>query len=164
MMRGMAHLSAEDCEAIEEYVRELADALGLRDWLITVSSDSLDENAVIAEIRCVNGRKRARISFASYFKSLDLDVQREVVVHELLHVHWEGAWSVLRHDIADYLGQLLYDHTMQSFRRQAEIGIDGIAHSIAHYLPLPKWEVNDEEEPIVETIDFKEHPTGSARA
>ena len=53
MMRGMAHLSAEDCEAIEEYVRELADALGLRDWLITVSSDSLDENAVIAEIRAV---------------------------------------------------------------------------------------------------------------
>ena len=135
----MDHLSKAEKRAIGRYVREIADLYGLRDWTVEVSDHEPKESDTLAEVTVTPGRHFASIGFAKRYLDESPENQREIVVHELSHIHFEGGWAVLRHDLADYLGQMAYDHSMASFGRQMEMGIDGVAHSIAAHFPLPEW-------------------------
>lgn len=144
----MDELSHDDAAILRDYVRSIADDYGLRDWEFEVSLGFVAEPDTLAEIKCVYGRHSANLSISESFTKATPEMQREVIVHELTHIHFEWAWSVIRHDLADYLGQMNYDHTMASYRRQAEMGIDSVAHSIARFFPLIEWQTFGEETPV----------------
>ena len=130
--------------AVEGYVRELRNALGLGHWSILLPDEypSDDPEGVWAEITPTEGRYRAKLRFGTGFFELDAEETRNTIVHELLHLHFNRAGDVVR--LGPYrqeLGQTLYNSLHEQVKTEIEYGIDALATIIAKRLPLPleKW-------------------------
>lgn len=83
---------------VEKQIRYLADRMGLADWRFTVVSDNATADSW-AEVEVVYGRRLATVHLSPEWDSLPPAEQKEVLVHELVHVHL-GAFG---HLVADLL-------------------------------------------------------------
>lgn len=109
------------------YIRQLADALHLRDWRIEVSEELPAGENSIASCQPVYGRKYAVIRLSEGFLNDDHDEQRHTVIHELLHCHTGPMNRLLEAE----------ESFTASVRQTMEYMVDGLADAIAPLLPLP---------------------------
>jgi hypothetical protein len=136
----MEHLTPSDQHTLEVYIRTLADQLGLRDWEIDLDEHLPDVEDAVATCWCVYGRRSATISVCERFRRLSATRQRVVIVHELLHCHFEHCSQIVREDAA--LGSMRREEAElldAAFTRAFEYGIDATAVAIAPKFPLIQW-------------------------
>lgn len=125
-----------DRQQLGEYLRELADRMGLRDWTINLMHDTPDNPQHAACIEVRYGRKVANISFEEHWAGNDPETLRATCVHELLHCHI----NQVRHpvdNIQSAIGQTLYATTYDALTDYIEHATDAIATEWARTLPLP---------------------------
>jgi hypothetical protein len=121
------------------WVRGLADAMGLRDWTVTVKHDEhgkeLDEDAY-AQVVVTYGQQHAAITLSHDIMTATEDHKRWVVVHELVHCHTDQTMHVLV-AMKDGLSPEVYRLAEATHRRACEQATDAIAKSWAKFLPMP---------------------------
>lgn len=125
-----------DRQALGEYVRDVADMMGLRDWTVGIASDPPDDSDANAKVDVPFGRRCAMIAFAPIWAERDPEGLRQTVVHELLHCH---LWTLdQRHcDLHSVLKESTYAIHHLAHHEALEIAIDSIAQAWAQTLPLP---------------------------
>lgn len=118
-----------------DYIRNLAFSLGLHHWRIQLLREPAGDG-LAADIRIVRGRRIADIRFADNWMTMGFTEQRQMIVHELLHIWFdpiiinvEAASVAMPHAAFKVL-----DHTT---RMQSEYAVDAIAAAIAGWYPLP---------------------------
>lgn len=125
-------------KALTRYARLLADEVGLRDWQIKVSPEPCDPSSS-AHVTIAYGRKLATISVPDDFRDQAPEEQRNSVVHELVHCHFESMANAVQNDLVELLGRPADGLFFASFRRQYEYGTDAVAEALARHLPLIDW-------------------------
>lgn len=141
-------MTEDEFGVLWEYIRDVADTLGLRRWWLGLSpelpGDCNDSEAVcLAEIDCSYAQQRAVIRVEIGFRHANAANQRHAIVHELLHCYLAACRDVIRVDLhaTRALGQTAYDLLFQTFNHALESGVDGIATAIGGSFPLIDWPV-----------------------
>src|ERR1043166_6218667 len=98
------------------YVRQLADLMGLKDWDIRIADEGPEDPNHRAEMDCRYGRKLAWIHLADVMLEEEPQEQRQCLVHELIHPHFDGADKLAR--------RMLSDDGFAGFRLSLEYGVD----------------------------------------
>ncbi len=123
----------------QQYIREQADRLGLRDWDIRLLRESPSVDSADATFSPYGGQKRADIRFAHDWATQSREDQRHVVAHELIHAHTDAIDTVIYQAGQSYPAD--YWSMVRAMHRNAmEFAIDALANSIAPFLPLPETE------------------------
>jgi hypothetical protein len=136
-------MTPDQREWLERYLAELACALDLDPWRITVRTDppTADygdpDDPPLASIDPTYGRRVASLRVVEDFFDLTPAVQRETLLHELLHLYMHPASEVIRCGVGKWIGQAAYEVLLEAFKQQIEYGVDGIAVAIAERFPLP---------------------------
>lgn len=131
-------LSKRERKALLRYMRWVANEMELRDWELELDPDQCAED-VAGHCQVTGGLRHARISVASNFREHSPEEQRDTIVHELVHIHLDGSWRMVQHDLGDALGKPVYYVFCDSYRRAMELGVDALSKSIAKHLPLIEW-------------------------
>ncbi len=131
-------MTLKQYRSLARYIRSIADALGLRDWTFDLSHQPAHDVNEMASIECVFGRRFAVIQVCANFADLDPELQRHVVVHELLHAAMSGTHSYVYHSLPSLLGESGWSAFESAYRQQEEHATDGIAAAIGRGFPL--WE------------------------
>lgn len=118
------------------YLRAMADALGLKDWDFFVEAND-ETGPYQATCAIIVGQKRAKLGFPPSFDNLSPSQQRQTVVHELLHSHFDQ-WKIVINRLSGMLTDRELMLTELAMRDVVEQGIDGVATAIAGWLPLPE--------------------------
>jgi hypothetical protein len=129
-------------QAVTGWLRDAADRLGLRDWVVEVSDDPCEEGSY-ATVTCTSGARHATVKLAADFHDEPLPLQRQVLVHELLHCHLDALSSIVTEDLDGQVAPAVLGVVSSSFERQLEFATDAIAVAIAPSFPLPTWEGSD---------------------
>lgn len=143
-------MTAADQKELGEYLRWIADRMGLRDWRFemivqeTISTDgglAGKDTTFITLGLCspTPGQKKAWIYFAEELRNEKREVLREVVVHELVHCHLVDMYEFGRTGVLDELAQSAYNLFMFGFTQAWEHATDSIARAWAEEMPLIKW-------------------------
>ena len=131
-----------DRAKLGEYVRQMADLMGLKDWEVKLS-DEPPENAEHAA--CIDtryGRKFANISVQAEWASEPPETFRATIVHELVHCFLNPARNCID-NVQSLVGELVYRPLYNSLTDHIEYATDGIAVAWAEFLPLPIMEVEE---------------------
>lgn len=139
-------MKKKDRRAFGQYVRWIADSMGLRDWYIDVHF-SLDEDASdygtnhirMAQVEPTYGRKHAVVTVVPDIRDYDLEKIRMVVCHELTHLHLAALQDQCERDLENIVGKLADEVFYKSFRRNLEYAVDGIASAWAESFPMIEW-------------------------
>ena len=124
-------------DELGQYIREMADLMGLRDWHLIIADDPLiDDPDANARVSVVFGQKRASIEFPPDWAERDADGFRRTICHELVHCH---LWSMEQRvdDLCGVLGSAAYMVASNAMKEAHELATDGIASAWAETLPLP---------------------------
>lgn len=125
-----------DRHELGEYIRDLADLMGLRDWYISMKQGDPEDQIHGAECDVRYGQKCAEIAFRSDWVEWDADEVRWLAVHELLHCHMEPMrWAV--NNTKFTVGDSAFNVIGNSFLDAMELALDGIAREWSKTLPLP---------------------------
>ena len=126
---------------LNAYIRTLKDQLGLKDWEVTYDPNANISEGCKGECTSAPNRKEGGICFVDSLWSDTPEFQREAFVHELIHMHTRDARNVGRDLLYDsrILGQGTYQAVFYALDTALERAVDGIAHSVAVFLPLPPW-------------------------
>lgn len=118
-----------------EYIRQLADLMGLRDWSVMVMNKPTGKRAGAA-VRCTYGRKIVEIKLAPNFNAIAPELQRHYLVHELVHVHLWGVTQAVA-DVRMHTPKRWVQHLELAIGTAQEYGVDALAEVIAPTMPLP---------------------------
>jgi hypothetical protein len=135
-----------DRTKLGEYMRDVADKMGLRDWHLWLSKepapqDPYDkESKVAAHVHVVHGSKRATISFHKDWMHDDPDEFRQNMVHELIHCHTAPMrWAV--NNVKFTASGPMYEVICAAYEDAHEVAVDDISRAWAEFMPLPEeWE------------------------
>jgi hypothetical protein len=121
------------------YVKHLANRMGLSEWELAVHKDTaLDLEDVIAQVKISRSRHSATIGLSKHFLRHAPDwMQRDTVVHELIHCH---LYQVEQHlDLAFdlYPEKNLITLLKKEINRSMEFAIDDMALAWAKHFPTP---------------------------
>lgn len=123
---------------IGKYIRCLADCTSLRDWSFTLFHEPLpEESGAFATVKPVYGRKIAEITLCNNFVDLDPDKQRHILVHELIHCHFDMCDNFFENVLQQLVGIQVYKTAFADYRQWMEFGVDAMAEALAPHLPLP---------------------------
>ena len=125
-----------DRDRLGTYIRDMANRIGLRDWLIELSNDRPDDDNCAADVDVVYGRKVAVIRMAPSWSSEKPESLRATVAHELIHCHMNPMRNVLD-NVQHALGQPVYTTAYNALTDHIEYATDAIATEWAESLPLP---------------------------
>ena len=117
------------------YVRDIADRIGLKDWTITVPGTPPRDHADASMWMCY-GRRVARVHLPDSIRHEPPEEQRDIVVHELVHLHF----AAMDGTVTDWLDE----DKGKAYNRLFEYGIDAMAAALAPHMPLPLWAINRE--------------------
>lgn len=156
-------MTDSEWKALGRYVRDMANRLGLRDWLIMLHREPPPDQSAGAYVEATPNRKYADIWVCRDFRDLPAETQRHYVVHELLHLHFCDAGDHLCDLVAGgILSQASADQAGNTLKRVIEYGVDGVAYEIARLYPLIPWSANREKKPK-RGGQTTAKPTGSKR-
>lgn len=125
-----------DRSKLGEYVRSLADVMGLRDWHINLMHDPPDdpEHAACVDVRY--GRRVVNVHFHPSWAQNEPETLRSTCVHELLHCHLKPTeWAI--NNASGALGMVGFTILHGSYMDALEVAIDSMATAWAETLPLP---------------------------
>jgi hypothetical protein len=126
---------------VQVYARELAGMMGLADWNVVVVLDEVSSD-VLAAVECVYGQRFARVALCENWDELALDVQRDTLVHELVHAIL-SPYSQMAGDLIESFNS----EGNEAMVAKAALGnveewvVDAIALAWGRHLPLPKGDV-----------------------
>jgi hypothetical protein len=129
-----SHLRAVggEIEYVTAQVRQIADAVGLRNHTFEVTTASLGPG-IHATCDCVPGRAYSTIRLDDGFFELPPGDQREVLIHETLHplLH-----PLMGHvvDLRSELGRAHYETVERVFRRDLEVVVDTLTTALVRLL------------------------------
>jgi len=125
-------------KALGKYIRWVADEMELRDWHIDLMRESA-EKGTLAQVHPTFGRKHVEVRFCARFRALPPEEQRNTVVHELVHLHTAAMQSQVEKDLEQHLAQGTDRVFFDSFQRNLEYAVDGLANALAKHMPLISW-------------------------
>ena len=123
----------------QAYVRDIADRIGLKDWVIVLGDEPADDGND-AQIKCIYGHQRAMLWLDPEFADFTPDKQRGTIVHELIHCHLARMSHASRH-VESVLGPV----AGPLFSSVIEDGEEQAAESLAVVLALAKEIPNDDQ-------------------
>lgn len=122
-----------------QYLRRLADMMGLKDWKLAIGDTPPEEASMNACVELVFGRRVAVISFQDRWPSWTPEDLRQTCTHELLHCHFNQIlWPV--NGITKHVGLMIYEPLYDAVNDRIEEGVDAVAEAWAKALPLPSEE------------------------
>lgn len=121
-----------------DYIGELAELMGLKDWAIEVNETPINVPEQNAHMECVYGRRLGVLRLNVAWPARKPEAQRQSLVHELVHCHLDALCQLVESDIQGVLGQQAYDLLFKAHRRTLEYAVNDIARAWAASLPLPK--------------------------
>jgi hypothetical protein len=130
-------VDAAEFRTLAEYVRTLADALGLRDWDVTLAEDHSMSEEVFADVRVPRGRKHATITLGGEYFTSSQEERRATIVHELLHCHFMSLEDLIEDTLPPLIGRPAFSMFRHGHTQIIEQGVEGVSVAIAHFLPLP---------------------------
>lgn len=121
----------------ERYIRQLGDALLLRDWELDLSRENAGSDCW-ASINVSEVENQATIRFGMEWPQHRPDEQREFLVHELLHIHADRPQRVMA-QLAEQWGEnSACQFAREAHRKETEILVNNLARLLAPGLPLPE--------------------------
>lgn len=152
--RALTQLDETTRRIIINYIRAVADKMGLRDWQFELD-DKPVEDGKIAQTEVWGSSKTATIWLGSAFWKYGPRLQRETIVHELTHWH-SDAFYMLARKMVKSLGREAYDIATDSLHAQQELMVDAISAAWAREMPYlsdPEFDV-----PIYSGHEQQSHP------
>lgn len=119
-----------------DYMRDMANLMGLRDWMLYLGHDEPDNPNAAASCYIEHRQNEAIVRFCKDWPSLSPQQLRRYVVHELLHCHFHALWYPVEHASSHLPPGVAY-MLNEGFQDAREITLDNIARSWAEHLPLP---------------------------
>ena len=123
---------------VDGYLRQLADRIGLKDWIIAVDRGEPVLPGALASVCVVDGRKLAIVRLASGLAGCPAPEQRYVLVHELVHCHLDGTHRAID-AVKEVIGTAAFTLLEAQHRLAVELATDAVAEVLAPSLPLPPW-------------------------
>ena len=125
--------TSEEADALQTYIWKIRDMLGLQGWdiFLTLAHSTDDANA---SVHPIYGRYTAGISVNKNWFNYPLEVQRNTIIHELLHVVHHRQTEVIR-------TTKQRDEVWITFNRETEYMVDHLATAIEDLFPLPEGTV-----------------------
>ena len=124
---------------VATYLRDLADRMELRDWTVRFLHEPCGDGS-LAECRVVYGRKWVDVQVCSRFFDMPPDEQRQTLVHELVHCHFDAVEGVMRDarqaKAFPKRARRVVEHAQH---RAVEHGVDAVAEALAPHMPMPPW-------------------------
>lgn len=118
------------------YVRRLANLMGLSNWHVTVTVGDTVEEDSYAEITPWSERFRGDIVLNSRWKPENKEDVREILVHELLHLHFASLDQAVG-SLDTLLGKPAYTVFRDRYNPDREKAVQQIARFWSPTLPLP---------------------------
>lgn len=131
-------LTKEAHRVLVNYVRMIADRMGLKDWQFGISACEPQQGA-IASTEVWGDSMTATVCIGSTFWKYGPRMQREVLVHEVIHWHTDKFYKSGRSIFQKTLGREAYELALDQFRAFHELTVDAIASAWARELPLIDW-------------------------
>lgn len=132
-------LSASERGAIGDYVRLVADRMGLRDWTFKVDWDEPQDAhgglATIATVEKWYGRRTAQLAFRGRIAGEPAASVRHVIVHELCHLPFEPVGQLIDKSLLDALGSQAFNQFVEAYRLLHEEAVDHLAEALAPSMP-----------------------------
>ena len=122
-------------DALEAYVAELQEALGITVWKITVVREASDVEAW-ADINPHSQAETADLRVSHDFWKQTPDHQREVLIHEMLHIVTARLDQTVE-SIEEAFGKVIWAIYEPLFEDATERVVDHLAKVIAPSVPLP---------------------------
>lgn len=119
----------DEADAIHLYIVQLARIMGLAQWDIYLSATPSAPDAN-ASVHPVYGRRIVPISVNSDWWTYSPQVQRNTIVHELLHVIHNDQTEVIRTSPTS-------TWMWRTFERETELMVDHLAGLLDEHMPMP---------------------------
>lgn len=123
-------------DLVQSYLREVASAICLADWVVLFRPESRPEDC--EGMVDIEDGQRASIALCPQFWGLPPEYQRQILVHELCHLYFDrlrGFKNQLRRVLQGREFELLEEHLEDCEEHVTEM----FARVIAPCLPLPKF-------------------------
>ena len=132
--KGDEALTDTQAQWLYDYIRLLADKMALKDWGFDIVTEEPQDPTFIACIMPVYGRKYAQIHVRGDLFTSNSELQRHILVHELVHCHTSQVQNWI-----DEIGKEgeITAASYRAFRLHLEVGVDGLADALAPFLLLP---------------------------
>jgi hypothetical protein len=117
------------------YIREMADRLLLRDWVVELGRESTDEGSR-AQIAINRERNMGTVTLCDRWFIRTPEEQRTTIVHEMLHLHSARLCRVMTR-LQDEVEGDGVRYAANAHNEEEEIMVDALARAIAPFLPLP---------------------------
>lgn len=125
----------ENIALLVKYVRYAMDEMGLKDWQFNISEiEAPDGN--IAQMEAWGDSMTMTLNLGELFWRYGPRMQREVIVHELVHCHTDKMYRRAREVMRKTLGREAYEIAVDSLDQAHELAVDGIAAAWARRLPF----------------------------
>lgn len=122
--------------AVEEWLGQVRPLLKLADWRMVLEDQSPDSEGATAAVNANFGTRSARVRLGDLFLSSMEDIMRtQVLLHELLHLHFEDAWQFAEKVFDTALSGEAGHMTEWAFRQKMEVPIDQLAYVLADFVP-----------------------------
>lgn len=125
----IAHFTPDEADAIQMYIDQIKDLLGLGQWDVFLSLAASDE-ATNASVHPVYGRRVVPVSVNKDWWSYSPEKQRNTMVHEMLHVVHNSQTEVIRTAPTSVW-------MWRTFERETELMVDHLAGVLDQYMPMP---------------------------
>lgn len=138
-------LTNPEFKELGSYMRWIANEMGLRDWYLRLmhvppeETDGKRDRRAAARIEITWGKKHADIYVCEDFKEFEPDRQRQFMVHELVHCHFDHLDALTDNQLRDHLGEIYWQAWHPAYWLMFENSIDAIAQAWAEKLPLIDW-------------------------
>lgn len=120
------------------YIRQLADLLGLRDYEAGLLREPPENPDAVAFIWTIPDVFNFSVRLSERFLHLTSpEEQRQMITHELLHVHLTAIDAHVRWGVKHLPADSLVDALPDLIRMDIERATDALSHAIARFLPLP---------------------------
>ena len=124
-------------DALEAYVAELQEALGITVWKITVVREASDVEAW-ADINPHEQAESAELRVSYDFWKQTPEHQREILAHEMLHIVTARLDQTVE-SIEEAFGKVIWAIYEPLFEDATERVVDHLAKVIAPLVPLPAF-------------------------
>jgi hypothetical protein len=135
-MGGSQRWTAERRSVVETYIRVLQKKLRLQDWTVTIDWDTVvpDDDAY-AQNTAETRSKHCCISFSNKFLELDPELQRQTLVHEMLHAHFFPLADLVDITVSELVKRSAHNIFSVAMDHQVEYAVDALADAIAPLMP-----------------------------
>lgn len=128
--------SGQECprcaDPVQRYLRELADALHLKDWRVVLMPGEARPGA-IAEVVVTWGQRHAEVRLCEDFPRRPEPVRRNALVHELIHLHMDAVHRAIDH-VEGELSQGAWRVLERTHRLAIEHATDAMAGMLANVM------------------------------